>query len=98
MTFALWCVFVGLWLPLLWAGLAKWGGGYSNSRPREWMAAQEGWRQRAIWAQANAWEAFAPFAAAVLTAHFVGADQMTANWLAALFIVSRLLHGVFYVA
>ena len=97
MTFALWCVFVGLWLPLLWAGLAKWGGGYSNSRPREWMAAQEGWRQRAIWAQSNAWEAFAPFAAAVLTAHFTGADQLIANWLAALFIVSRILHGVFYV-
>ena len=73
------------------------GCGYSNSRPREWMAAQKDWRQRAIWAQQNAWEAFAPFAAAVLTAHFVGADQATANWLAALFIVSRILHGVFYV-
>ena len=44
MTFAFWCVFVGLWLPLLWAGLAKWGSGYNNSRPREWMAAQEDWR------------------------------------------------------
>ena len=97
MTFAFWCVFVGLWLPLLWAGLAKWGSGYNNSRPREWMAAQEDWRQRALWAQANAWEAFAPFAAAVLIAHFAGANQITANWLAALFIVSRVLHGVFYV-
>lgn len=97
MTFALWCVFAGLWLPLLWAGLAKWGSRYNNSRPRQWMAAQEGWRQRSLWAQSNAWEAFAPFAAAVLTAHFVGADQMITNWLAALFIVSRILHGVFYV-
>ena len=98
MTFALWCVFVGLWLPLVCAIVAKWGfPNYDNSRPREWSAAQEGWRQRAQWAQQNAWEAFAPFAAAVLTAHFVGADQVTANWLAALFIVSRILHVVFYV-
>ena len=50
-----------------------------------------------MWAQQNAWEAFAPFAAAVLTAHFVGADQGTANGLAALFIVARILHAVFYV-
>ena len=99
MTFALWCVFVGLWLPLLWSITSKWGfPNYDNSRPRDWLASQDGWRQRAVWAQKNAWEAFAPFAAAVLTAHLVGADQMTANWLAALFIVSRLLHGVFYIA
>ena len=99
MTFALWCVFAGLWLPLLWSITAKWGfPNYDNSRPREWMATQEGWRQRALWAQANAWEAFAPFAAAVLTAHFAGADQTAANWLAALFIVSRTLHGVLYIA
>ena len=98
MTFALWCIFVGLWLPLLWSITAKWGfPNYDNSRPREWMATQEGWRQRALWAQANAWEAFAPFAAAVLTAHFAGADQTAANWLAALFIVARVLHGVLYI-
>ena len=98
MTFALWCVFVGLWLPLFCAIVAKWGfPNYNNSRPREWSAVQEGWRQRAMWAQQNAWEAFAPFAAAVLTAHFVGADQGTANALAALFIVARILHAVFYV-
>ena len=98
MTFALWCLFIGLWLPLLWSITAKWRSpNYNNSRPRDWMATQEGWRQRALWAQANAWEAFAPFAAAVLTAHFTGADQTAANWLAALFIVSRTLHGVFYI-
>lgn len=98
MTIALWSIFIGLWLPLLWSITAKWGfPNYDNSRPRDWLASQQGWRQRATWAQQNAWEAFAPFAAAVLTAHFVGADQVTANWLAALFIVSRLLHGVFYI-
>lgn len=98
MTFALWCIFVGLWLPLVWSITAKWGSSnYNNSRPRDWMSTQEGWRQRALWAQANAWEAFAPFAAAVLTAHVTGADQTAANGLAALFIVSRTLHGVFYI-
>jgi len=97
-TFALWCVFAALWLPLIWSIAAKWGASdYSNTRPRDWLESQQGWRQRAAWAQQNAWEAFAPFAAAVLTAHVLGADQNTANWLAALFIVSRALHGVFYV-
>lgn len=99
MTFALWCVLVALWLPLLWSISAKWGfSDYDNSRPREWLARQEGWRQRAVWAQQNAWEAFAPFAAAVLTAHVLGANQDMADWLAALFIVSRLLHGILYIA
>lgn len=98
MTIALWCIFVGLWLPLGCAVVAKWGWpNYDNSRPRKWMEEQEGWRQRAIWAQQNAWEAFAPFAAAVLTAHFVGANQSAANGLAALFIVARILHAVFYI-
>ena len=98
MTFAFWCVFAAMWLPLLWAAVAKWGlRGYDNSRPREWMASQEGHRQRAMWAQSNAWEAFAPFAAAVLIAHFLNADQTAMNWLAGIFILARVLHGLFYV-
>ncbi len=98
MTFAFWCVFAAMWLPLAWAVVSKWGlKGYDNSRPRDWLNSQDGWRERAVWAQQNAWEAFAPFAAAVLIAHFLEANQSTVNWLAALFILARTLHGVFYI-
>ncbi len=98
MTFAFWCIFVAMWLPLAWAGASKWGfSTYDNSRPRIWMEAQEGWRQRALWAQRNAWEAFAPFAAAVLIAHYLDADQTTVDWLAGTFVFARILHGVFYI-
>ena len=99
MTFAFWCIFVAMWLPLFWSITSKWGfRGYSNSRPRDWLATQEGWRQRAVWAQSNAWEAFAPFAAAVLIAHYLDADQSLVDWLAGIFIAARILHGVFYIA
>ncbi len=97
MTFALWSLFIAMWLPLIWAIIAKWGfRNYDHSAPREWLVRQEGFRQRAAWAQSNAWEAFAQFAAAVLTAHYVGADQTWANRLAAVFVVARIFHGVFY--
>ena len=97
MTFALWSIFVAMWLPLLLAATSKWGvRNFDNSRPREWLARQQGFRQRAVWAQSNAWEAFAPFAAAVLIAHFLGANQAWVNTLAAVFIVARIFHGVFY--
>ncbi len=98
MTFAFWCIFAAMWLPLVWTVVSKWGfKDYDNSRPRDWLASQEGWRQRAVWAQSNAWEAFAPFAAAVLIAHYVGADQDAVDWLAGIFVAARTLHGVFYV-
>jgi len=97
MTFALWSLFIAMWLPLIWAVAAKWGlRNYDNSAPRKWLERQEGFRQRAAWAQSNAWEAFAQFAAAVLTAHYLGANQTWANGLAAVFVVARIFHGVFY--
>ena len=99
MTFAFWCIFAAMWLPLLWAVVSKWGfKDYDNSRPRDWLASLEGWRQRAVWAQSNAWEAFAPFAAAVLIAHYADANQDTVDWLAGIFVAARTLHGVFYMA
>lgn len=98
MTFAFWCIFAAMWLPLVWTIVSKWGlKDYDNSRPRDWLSSQDGWRQRAIWAQSNAWEAFAPFAAAVLIAHYVDASQNAVDWLAGTFIAARTLHGVCYV-
>jgi uncharacterized MAPEG superfamily protein len=98
MTFAYWCVLLAALIPLLWAGAAKMGvAGYDNSQPRIFMANLKGWRQRANWAQQNAYESFPPFAAAVIIAHLVGANQILINTLAGIFIVARVLHGITYI-
>jgi uncharacterized MAPEG superfamily protein len=57
----------------------------------------EGMPKRANWAQQNAYEAFPPFAAAVIVAHLTGSAQATVDMLAGVFIVVRILHGVFYI-
>ena len=95
MTIALWCVFVAGILPYPLAMLSKSGRPYDNAKPR--LPAPPGWRLRAEWAQQNAWEAFAPFAAAVLIAHWVHASQAGVNLLALLFIAFRLGHAAAYI-
>ncbi|MEO8037826.1 MAG: MAPEG family protein [Betaproteobacteria bacterium] len=97
MTIAYWCVLAAAVLPIIWAGVAKSRGDFDNRSPREWLARREGWRLRANWAQANAWEAFAPFAAAVIIAHLAGARPAIIDALALTFIAARIAHGVLYV-
>ena len=96
MTLALWCVLIAALLPYVWGTLSKGGQAYDNARPR--LQQKSGWRQRADWAQQNAWEAFAPFAAAVLIAHWAHARQPTVDLLAGLFGVFRVGHGLSYLA
>lgn len=98
MTLAYWSVLVAAVLPLVWAGVSKSNGRYDNHAPREWLAQRQGWQQRANWAQANAWEAFGPFAAAVIIAHLAGARQEAIDVLAAVFIAARIAHGLLYIA
>jgi len=93
MTLALWCLMVAALLPIVCAGIAKWGfSGFDNNNPRDWLAKQQGWRARAHAAQLNSWEALAIFAAAVLTAHLARAPQGTVDALAAGFIAARLAY------
>ncbi|HEX7648523.1 MAG TPA: MAPEG family protein [Noviherbaspirillum sp.] len=94
MTTALWCVFVAGMLPYVLAAVSKVGRPYDNAKPR--AGGHTGWQQRADWAQANAWEAFAPFAAAVLIAHWVHVQQSTIDMLALAFIAFRVAHGAAY--
>jgi uncharacterized MAPEG superfamily protein len=101
MTFAFWCVLAAAYMPIVWTGLAKFGGGgrdFDNARPREYLEATTGWRRRAHWAQLNGFEAFPPFAAAVLIAHFTMAPQGRVDALAGAFIGLRILYGVLYLA
>jgi uncharacterized MAPEG superfamily protein len=97
MTIAYWCVLALLFFPPVLGALAKSGGGFDNSRPRECLAAVTGWRKRADWAQQNALENFAPFAAAVIIGHQLGLAQGTLDQLALAYVALRVLHAVFYI-
>ena len=100
MNIAYWCILIAAVLPYVWVALAKASGErYDNREPRAWQTRQDNPRsQRASAAQLNAFEAFAPFAAAVLMAQFAGVDPARIAMLAIAFVLLRILHGVFYVA
>jgi uncharacterized MAPEG superfamily protein len=87
--------------------MLAWVGGYfrqkqlgtvDNKEPRQQYAQLEGAGARAVAAQQNAWEALAIFVPAVLVAHLAGADAGQAALAAEIFVVARILYGVFYIA
>jgi uncharacterized MAPEG superfamily protein len=97
MTIGYWCVVIAAFLPILFTGVAKFSGpGFNNRRPRDFLSGLTGFRQRAYWAHLNSFEAFPPFAAAVIIAHQIGLNQTTLDYLAIGFIVARLAYGIFY--
>jgi uncharacterized MAPEG superfamily protein len=105
-TIAYWCVLVAALLPIVCAGIAKWGavgksrreGGYDNNNPRDWLARQQDWRARANAAQTNSFEGLPFFIGAVVIAHQLGAAQARIDILAFVYIVLRLLYVMMYVA
>ena len=99
MTTALWCVMVAGLLPYAATGAAKWGfKGFDNNNPRAWLAAQTGFRARGNAAQANSFEAFPFFAAAVLTASWNHAPQGSVDGFALAFIAALVLYLTAYLA
>ena len=97
---AYFCILIVALLPYVLALVAKTSApGYNNRNPRAWLAKQTGnYRvQRANAAHLNAFEAFAPFAAAVLMAQLAGVDHGHIALLAIIFVAMRIAHGVFYV-
>ena len=104
-TIAYWCVLVAAVLPVVCAGIAKYGlkrtarreGGYDNNNPRAWLAQQTDWRARANAAQANTFEALPFFFAAVIIAHMLLANQARLDLLVLLFIGLRIAYIVVYV-
>ena len=107
MTLAYWCVLMAALLPYLFTGLAKFGPKdpagqpapkYDNHAPRAHLAQLTGRRLRAHWAQLNSFEAFPFFAAAVIIAHQMQADQSVVDTLAAAFILFRVAYGLAYVS
>lgn len=105
-TVAYWCVLVAALLPIACAGLAKSGmlgkprreGGYDNTNPRAWLAAQTDWRARANAAQANSFEALPFFIGAVIIAHQLGAMQARLDVMAFVFVVLRIIYIMMYVS
>jgi uncharacterized MAPEG superfamily protein len=77
-------------------------GGYrlsDNHDPRDFLESLNGVARRAHAAQMNSFEVTPAFAAAVIVAHLVGtAELVTVNVLAVLFITSRLLYIICYLA
>ncbi|AMK29105.1 MAPEG family protein [Pseudomonas mosselii] len=103
MTVALWCILVALFLPPLCALIAKLSSGCfglrANHDPRAFLDKLEGLPRRAHAAQLNGYEAFPAFAAAVLVADIVGnAEQVTQDVLGVVYITSRLLYIICYLA
>jgi len=99
MTLAYWCVLIGAFLPILWTGVAKFSGpGFNNRKPRDFQERLEGFRRRAHWAHLNSFEAFPPFAAAVIIAHQLQVTQGRLDLLAGLWIGFRVLYGICYLA
>jgi uncharacterized MAPEG superfamily protein len=103
MTTPLWCLVATAFLPYALSIL----GGYfrqrqfgrvDNKNPRAQEAALEGVGARVQAAQENAWEALPFFAVAVFVAHLAGADPGPSATASLLFLATRVLHPVFYVA
>ena len=85
-------------MPYIFTFIAKFTGGrYNNFSPREFLEKQEGFRKRANWAQMNSFEAFPPFAAAVIIAHLTGGEQGWIDTLAMAFIGLRVVYGALYI-
>ena len=101
MTIGLWCVLIGILMPLLWTGVAKSMGRYdlrANQHPRDFLAKLSGPASRANAAQLNSFEAFPAFAAAVLVAQYAHAPQHSIDRLAIAWVVLRLIYGALYIA
>jgi uncharacterized MAPEG superfamily protein len=97
MTLGLWSIFFAGLLPYFATAFAKWGfENYDNNNPRQWLANQTGFRARANAAQANCFESFPFFAAAILVATYTKAPQVDINLLAITYLLARVSYIACY--
>ena len=103
MTIPLWCLLAGVVLPYVWAGVSvpfrnKQLGALDLAQPRLQAAELTAGGAGAWGAQMNQWEAISVFTAATLMAFMQGVDASGA-WATAsiIWIIARVLHGLFYV-
>ena len=100
MTIGYICLLICMLLPIFWAGVSKYGYGdikYDNESPRDHLSSLSGKAKNAYNAEQNCYETFPAFAAAVIIAHQIGNDQFMINMLCVVFLLTRILHGYFYI-
>jgi len=85
-------------LPIVAAGMQKWGASdYDNRQPRQWAQQMDDPRRhRALAAQANSWEALIVFAAALLFALHSDLDAVARDRLCISFVIARLIYLLAY--
>ncbi|MGQ3892422.1 MAPEG family protein [Legionella sp. CNM-4043-24] len=95
------CLFIATLLPYLARvpvalAMNKAPGGYNNDCPREQQASLKGFGARAIAAHQNSFEALLVFSTAALTA--IASNHVTpmVQYLAIVFIISRLVYHALY--
>jgi uncharacterized MAPEG superfamily protein len=100
MFIAVLCVLLAMLQPFVLSVLARSSTRKSDylPSPREYNESLTGWHRRAHFAQLNSFEAFPPFAAAVLVAWLAGVPPVRTNLLAVLFVVLRVSHAAFYLS
>jgi uncharacterized MAPEG superfamily protein len=92
MTFATWMILVAALLPYVTVAIAKARSDVDNHAPRLSAERMTGLAQRADWAHRNHFEAFAPFAAAVIVAQLAHAAQARIDVAALVFVAARLAY------
>ncbi|MCF8060026.1 MAG: MAPEG family protein [Bacteriovoracaceae bacterium] len=100
MNIAIFCIFIASILPIVFVAFAKLTGGFKlghNHHPRNFLNKLEGRASLAKSAHDNSWEAFAPFAVAVLACLFVGVSRPIVDQLAISFVVFRFIYGLAYI-
>ena len=101
MTLAFWMILAAAFVPYIGTAYSKFaaGGGktYDNHAPRAAVDNLPPQRKRAYWAQLNGFEAFPPFAAAVIVAHLARAPQPTIDALAVSFVALRVIYTMLYI-
>ena len=102
MSTALNCVVVALGLILVTRAMLlfeqKKLGAIDNMRPRRQWRQLKDRGARVLEAHTDALEAFAPFAAAVIIAHLVGANEKRTDMLAIAWVIARVVHPAAHIA
>jgi uncharacterized MAPEG superfamily protein len=103
MTIPLLCIFIAfilIYVPrvIVARDQARQPEGFDNRNPRDQQARLTGAGKRAHAAHQNALEGFAPFAAAVFTAHLTGADPRWSSILAVTYVAARVVYIGVYLA
>jgi len=98
MTTAYWCVLIMILFPYFFTVIAKISPKFNNAQPREYLANLTGWRKRANYVQLNCFESNPAFGLAVVIANLAHAPPITLNNLAIIFVFTRVVYAIFYLA